>query len=144
MFDQLPHLLATAAPDQLISGDWILKLVAAVGAASALVIGKIWGRREAEGVIVRDPVPEVPTRKVSTPPSWDAHTALCDRMTRQEVISNELRHDLGEVRKDMAQQYRELMHAGHERETNITDKLDGMARGIHARIDELIKPKTSR
>jgi hypothetical protein len=130
----------------MISGNWIIAVIGAIAAGIALVVGKRQGRAEAEenNVTLKHPVPTVPMSKVTTPPSWDAHVALCDRMTRQEITSNELRHDLSEVRKEMALQYRDLMTAGATREQNISDKIDGMARGIHARIDELMKPKTNR
>jgi hypothetical protein len=141
----LPLLFANLTPpDTMISGDWMLKLVAALFTGAALVLGRYWGKKEASEMTINSPVPEVPTRKVSTPPSWDAHVALSDRVTRQELISNELRHDLSEVRKDMGVQYRELIKAGHDREQNLSDKLDGISRSIHARIDELMKPKTPR
>lgn len=142
----LAAILANAppAPDAMISGNWIIAVIGAIAAGIALVIGKMQGRKEATETRLTTPVPEVPTRKVSTPPSWDAHTALVDRVSRQEQISNELRHDLSEVRKDMAIQYREIMKAGSEREANLSDKLDGIARSIHARIDELMKPKSPR
>lgn len=134
--------LAETAPDPMISGNWIVAVIGALASAGALIVGKMQGRKEASQTILKDPVPTVPMSKVSTPPSWDAHVALCDRMTRQEVISNELRHDLSEVRKDMAIQYRELIQSGQERERNLSDKLDGLSRSIHARIDELLKSKT--
>ena len=125
--------------ETMISGDWIVTIVVAVigavGAAIAKQRGKAEGRNER--VTLDSPVPEVPTRKVLTPPSWDAHRALCDRVTKIEETTSELRRDL-------AGQYRELMQAGAAREASITDKLDGIARGIHARIDDLMKPKTSR
>jgi len=135
---------AAAGADPMISGDWVLKLVAAFFTGVALLAGRYWGRKEASGMRLEDPVPEVPTRKVSTPPSWDAHRALADRVTRQEQISNELRTDLQEVRKEAAESYKELMSAGNERERSISDKLDGIARSIHSRIDELMKTKPAR
>ena len=132
--------LADAAPDAMISGLSPIACIGAIASGIALVIGKKHGRAEAEenNVTIKHPVPTVPMSKVSTPPSWDAHKALCDRMTRQEQISNELRGDLSEVRKDMALQYRDLMQAGAAREQSLADKLDGIARGIHHRIDEII------
>jgi hypothetical protein len=132
--------------ETMVSGDWLTGLIVAVIGAtgSAMVAYRKGAASTAQPIALRDPVPTVPTSKVSTPPSWDAHKALCERVTRQESISNELRHDLSEVRKDMAIQYRELMRAGSERETNLSDKLDGIARGIHSRIDDLVKPKPSR
>ena len=143
MTTMFPLYLAESAPDAMISGNWLIGVIGAIAAGIALVIGKKQGRAEAEenNVTIKHPVPTVPMSKVSTPPSWDAHKALCDRMTRQEAISNELRHDLSEVRKDMATQYRELMQAGAQREQNLSDKLEGIARGIHHRIDEFFLPQ---
>ena len=120
--------------DFMISGEWV------VGACVALipVIGAVWvkakgaGVREAtNNVTLQSPVPEVPTRKVTTPPSWDAHQALRDRVT---VIE----HGLAELRRESTSQYQELLKAGGERETHLSDKLDGIARGIHSRIDEIL------
>ena len=123
--------------ETMVSGDWITSfVVAVVGAAGAAVVA--WKKGEAKGrgdkVTLQDPVPTVPMSKVSTPPSWDAHRALCDRVTRLEETTQELR-------RDMAGQYRELMQAGEARERSISDKLDGIARGLHHRIDELMQPK---
>lgn len=123
--------------DFMISGEWVL------GACVALipVIGAVWlkakgaGVREAtNNVTIQSPVPEVPTRKVTTPPSWDAHQALRDRVT---VIES----GLAELRRESTSQYHELLKAGGERETHLSDKLDGIARGIHARIDEFLATK---
>ena len=142
----MTEMLAQTAQgaDPMISGDWVLKLVGAVFTGAALILGRYWGKKEASSTRLEDPMPEVPTRKVSTPPSWDAHKALMDRVMRQEQISNELRHDLSEVRKEMTENYKDLMAAGQARETSISDKLDGIARGIHSRIDDLMKSKPAR
>lgn len=131
--------------DTMISGDWTLKLVGALFTGAALVLGRYLGKKEeANKLSLPDPLPEFVTRKASTPPSWDAHKALMDRVMRQEQISNELRHDLSEVRKEMAENYKDLMASGQTRESNLSDKLDGIARGIHSRIDDLMKTKTTR
>lgn len=135
----LPLILADAAPDPMISGSWIIAVIGAIAAGIALVVGKKQGRAEAadNNVTIKQPVPTVPMSKVPTPPTWDAHKALCDLVTALEQVTKELR-------RDIAGQYRELMQAGAAREVNISDKLDGIARGIHARIDDLMKPKTGR
>jgi hypothetical protein len=122
----------------MISGEWITGLVVAViGAVGSAMVAYKKGAASRMTTSITDPVPEVPTRKVSTPPSWDAHRALCDRVSRVEETTQELRRDL-------AGQYRELMQAGAAREQSLSDKLDGIARGIHHRIDELMLPKTNR
>lgn len=122
-----PYLAET-----LISGEWITTLIVAIiGAIGSAAIAYKKGAASATETRLASPVPEVPTRKVSTPPSWDAHRALVDRVTALEHISQELR-------RDMALQYREMMTAGAERESRLSDKLDGIARGIHHRIDEIL------
>ena len=118
--------------ETMISGEWLITLVVAViGALGSAMVAYKKGVASATVTRIAAPVPEVPTRKVLTPPSWDAHKALCDRVATLEVETKELR-------RDMAGQYRELMQAGAAREQSITDKLDGIARGIHSRIDKLL------
>lgn len=132
--------MITYLADFMISGEWLTALVVAVIGA----MGGVWikakgaGLKEAtNNVTMQSPFPEVPTRKVLMPPSWDAHQALRDRVT---VIE----HGLTELRRESATQYHELLKAGAERETHLSDKLDGIARGIHARIDEILttRPRT--
>ncbi len=132
---------ASAAPDTMISGNWLILVIGALFSGAALLLGKVQGKKEglkeASNITLQNPVPEVPTRKVSTPPSWDAHRALVDRVTALEMVTQELR-------RDAAHQYHELMTAGAAREQSISDKLDGIARGIHSRIDAFMKPKSAR
>lgn len=124
--------------ETMISGEWITGLVVAmIGAVGSAFIAYKRGAAAAQDVSLKSPVPEVPTRKVFTPPSWDAHKALMDRVTAVEKVTQELTRDL-------SAQYRELMKAGATREQNLTDKLDGIARGIHARIDEYLTPRSPR
>lgn len=128
------NLLAeTISGDTMISGDWMLKLIGAIFTGAALVLGRYWGKKEEAGKLtLQNPLPDFPTRKVSTPPSWDAHRALVDRVTALEHVTQELR-------RETSQQYHELLKAGGERETHLSDKLDGIARGIHSRIDEILQ-----
>lgn len=133
---------ANATPDTMISGNWLILVIGALFSGAALLLGKVQGKKEGlkeatNNITLQSPVPEVPTRKVSTPPSWDSHRALMDRVTALEVVTQELR-------RDAAHQYHELMTAGAAREQSISDKLDGIARGIHSRIDDLMKPKSAR
>jgi len=118
--------------ETLISGEWLTGLVVAViGAAGSALVAYKKGASSAQDVSLKSPVPEVPTRKVSTPPSWDAHKALCDRVVALEAVTQELR-------RDMSAQYREILIAGGEREARLAEKLDGIARGIHSRIDQIL------
>lgn len=130
------YLANTAAPDPMISGDWIIAVIGALASAFALFYGKRQGLKEAtNNVTLQSPLPEFPVRKLLTPPSWDAHKALCDRVSALEVATSELR-------RETTHQYQEILKAGGEREVHLSDKLDGIARSIHARIDELMQPRT--
>ena len=121
--------------ETLISGVWITGLVVAViGAVGSALVAYRKGAASVTETRLASPVPEVPTRKVLTPPSWDAHRALVDRVTALEAVTQELR-------RETSQQYHELLKAGGERETHLSDKLDGIARGIHARIDEILQQR---
>ena len=125
--------------ETMISGEWLTGLVVAVITAvgSAALAYKKGAASTAQNVSLQNPLPEFPTRKVLTPPSWDAHRALVDRVTALEHVTQELR-------RETSLQYHELLKAGGERETHLSDKLDGIARGIHARIDEILstRPRT--
>jgi hypothetical protein len=118
----------------MIPGEWITGLIVAViGAVGSVVVAYKKGAASTRETRIKSPVPEVPTRKVMTPPTWSDHQALKDRVAKVEEATEQLR-------RDQAGQYRELMLAGAEREMRLADKLDGIARSIHARIDELLKP----
>jgi hypothetical protein len=143
----IPLLLTTtaaAAPDAMISGDWIIKAIGAICAGAALVLGRYWGRKEAAGMRLESPVPTVPTSKVSTPPSWDAHRALCDRVSRTESDILRVEGELKEMRIIQTQQFQTLMHAGAEREERIGTKIDGFAKAVHSRIDEILTKRPAR
>lgn len=130
------HILAETAgtPDTLISGNWLIAVIGALASGIALVIGKRQGLKEAtNNVTLQAPVPTVPVREIKLPPSWDAHHALVDRVHVLEVATSELR-------RESALHYQELIKAGGDRERHISDKLDGIARAIHHRIDELFPP----
>jgi len=75
--------------------------------------------------------------KAPQPPSWEQHRELIRRVS---VVEEELE----ELRKEQARQYREILIAGSERESRLADKLDGVARAIHSRIDELMTNFTAK
>ena len=123
---------AAVGPDPMISGTWIIGLIGTLTTLLSLFYGKRQGmKKAANNVTLQNPMPEVPTRKVLTPPSWDAHQALRDRVAVVEA-------GVAELRRETTSQYHELLKAGGERETHLSDKLDGIARGIHSRIDEIL------
>lgn len=132
---------AAAAADPMISGNWLIAVIGAIASAAALLIGKMQGERKAASTRLESPIPTVPTSKVSTPPSWDAHRALADRVARLEDDLRALATDMKLVKDAQAEQFRQLMVAGAEREIRISDKIDGFARAIHTRIDTHLKPQ---
>ena len=133
--------LANATADPMVSGNWIIAVIGALASAAALLLGKMQGRKEATETVLKSPVPTVPTSKVSTPPSWDAHRALCDRVSRVEDEFRAMGKDIREMKAEQSEQFRQLMVAGAEREIRISEKLEGFARAIHGRIDEHLKPQ---
>jgi hypothetical protein len=132
-------VLAAAAPaDPQLSGAWVLALLGKIFAGAVLIIGAVFTgvkrgekkeREKVKGQIsLEPPIPEVPVRKVMTPVTYEQHKALADRMTKAEV-------EIKEVRAAQSSQFVKILEAGQERETRLTDKLDNIARAIHARID---------
>jgi hypothetical protein len=86
--DMIADILATAASaDPLISGDWLLKLIAAFFSGLAgLGVGRIWGRKESaaqQDVTLKKPVPTIQTREE---PAWATKPDLDDHIgwTRNE------------------------------------------------------------
>jgi hypothetical protein len=138
MFISNTAAAAANGADPMISGQWIIAVIGAAASAVALVIGKMQGRKEAQRTTLESPVPEVPTRKVSTPPSWDAHRALCDRVLRLEDDMKSLHQEVKKGMEAQADQFRQLMVAGADRELRISEKLEGFASAIHRRIDETL------
>jgi len=150
----IPTLLADAAdPDSLISGAWLIKIVTAciiaIGTAGAAWIvalrkGERQGVEKERGkaVLLQDPVPEFPVKRVYSPPSFAQHMNVVDRVVKLEKEADELREafhaESAAIRRDLSKQYVEILKAGHERENRITDKLDDISRAFHSRVDELL------
>lgn len=138
----IPHLLTLmtttpAAPATNIPGDWVLALVGLIiTTLLGGLVGKKIGKTEAQGMRLEEPVPTVPTRKVPGLVTWDHLQPLIQRMDRLE------RH-IDDVRKEQSDQFKELLEAGAAREQRLVDKVDEMARAIHARIDDHL-PRTRR
>ena len=132
----IQQILAQAGgADPMISGNWLIQVIGAIvgGGAAWLAKGKLEeGKRQR--MKIDEPVPEVPIRKNYTPPTWDAHRAVCERVSRLEQSFEDLR-------REQASQYKDMMQATNGLESRIGGKLDGIAREIHHRIDEIFKPK---
>lgn len=123
--------------ETLISGEWVIVLITgvitALAGAAVAIIGKIretrgYQRGRTERVTLAEPVPDVPFKKVLTPPTWDQHKALMDRVTNLENVTIEMR-------RNNERQFQQLLEAGAMRENRLSDKLDEIANRIHARID---------
>jgi len=134
--------------ETLISGEWLTGLIVAVtGAIGSALVAYKKGAASRQDVSLQSPVPEVPTRKVSYPPSWDAHRALCDRvgLVETEVVKcrDNFEAQLREIRREQSEQFIKLMQAGETRKDMIFDKIESMARGFHHRVDQLMGTKRS-
>jgi len=127
------QLLAQAADTggDHMTGAWVTGLIVAV--ITAIFAGFKGGMAKRQSMTLEEPVPTVPTSKVYTPPTWDAHRAVCDRVSRLE-------ESFGELRREQASQYKDMMQATNGLESRLGSKLDSIAREIHARIDLNLKP----
>ena len=131
------ELLAQAGglADPVIGVGAVTGVVVAV--IAAMFAGFKGGMVKRDRMTLEAPVPEVPTRKVPTPPTWDAHRAVCDRVSRLEEA-------FGELRREQASQFKDMMTATNGLESRLGSKLEGIAREIHHRIDEQFKPHPPR
>ncbi len=146
--------LISILADTNISGEWLTAFVVAIiGAVGGVVAAWKRGVKEGESkkITLGEPMPEVPVKRVYSPPSYYQHMDLARRVEKVEEITLDLRNNfhkaVEEIRRDSAKQYVEILNAGHERETRIGEKLDDIARAFHSRVDDLLKyqpNKTSR
>lgn len=118
----------------MISGDWLIAL--AVTGIPAVIIA--WKKGVSKGqtnkVTLPDPMPEVPVKRVYSPPSFSQHMDLVRRI---EVMES----NVADLRRDQAQQFLRLMEVGEKRKDDILEKFETVARGFHSRVDQLILEK---
>lgn len=130
--------IAQAAPAGQVSGEVLIAVIGAIFSGVSLMLGKMLGKKEATAMRVESPVPTIPTMKIPAAVSWNDLHPIVQRIDRME------RH-LDEVRKEQAEQFREILEAGATRADRLTHHMDDVARAIHARIDGLMtKPTTNR
>lgn len=127
---------AAAAPDTLISGTWLTGFVVAVIGAAAAACANVQGRKKGlrdatNNVTLQSPMPEVPVRKVYSPPSFSQHM---DLVRRVEAVEG----GISDLRRDQAQQFIRLMEVGEKRKDDIFEKIDTMATGFHSRVNQLV------
>jgi len=131
----------------MISGDWLVAALLAL----IPVIGGVWikakkaGAKEAGEVTLKEPVPEVPVKRVYTPPTFSQHQDVVRRVAQLEADAKENREhfeqQLRDIRREQAEQFVKLMQAGEMRKDMIFEKIDSMARGFHARVDQIMDDK---
>lgn len=122
-------LMADASPDPQISGNWIIHVIGTIATAAALFWGKSQRDRakaaETETTIKGQPIGVV---KHQQPVTWADHINLVRRVDRIDL-------HLDQMRKESSDQFKDLLEAASGRESRIMDKIDDVARAIHARID---------
>ena len=118
-----------AAPDAMISGNWIIGVLGAVGTLLGIILGHAKGKAAQEVSIKDQPVRFT---KDQRPVSYDQHTALDARVGRIEG-------HLDAIQRDAGQQYKQLLEAGAEREMRLTEFLGAGLREVHARLDALLR-----
>lgn len=105
----------------------------ALGGAVVLVVKALRARMQRNKVTLQEPVPDIPvtmTRKYN-PPTFSQHMEVVRRV-------GALEHSVGEIRREAAENYKELMMAGEARTNRMMDKLDDVARAFHSRVDDLV------
>lgn len=126
-------LFEVLGESEQVSVTAVSTIIGAVFTGIGLLIGKLMEKkRQQNSVKLEQPVPEVPTRKVFHSPSWHQFEGLTRRV-------DHLENEFHELRDEQKQQFTQILQAGAERENRLRDKLDDVARGIHGRIDEIIK-----
>jgi hypothetical protein len=92
-------MMANAAADPMISGNWIIAVIGAIAAGVAAVLGKMQGRKEgmnSRDVTLQAPVPEVPVKKVYSPPTFSQHMEIVRRVDALEADQKILRREMAE------------------------------------------------
>ncbi len=133
------------AAGEMIPGDWLTAFaVAVIGAVGAAMLA--WKKGEAKGrgdkVTLQEPIPEMPVKRVYTPPTFSQHQELVRRVA---VIENEAKEhreyveaQLRDIRREQSEQFVKLMNAGEVRKDAIMQSMNDMVRAFHSRVDQLI------
>ncbi|WAC18871.1 hypothetical protein OVA24_16695 [Luteolibacter sp. SL250] len=142
-------LAATAAqhaPDPQISGKWILDVIpvaaTALGGLIAAIIGapvlkKRWkeeGRKEATEATVTLSGQPIHFQKTPAVVTVTDLKPLADRIGRLE-------DEVDDLRKNQADQFKQLLESGHERELRIIKEIKETASEWHRRLDPFVNPK---
>ena len=128
--------------ETMISGEWLTAFVVAlVGAVGAALAAYKKGQASPK-VKIDEPVPEIPVRKVYTPPTFSQHQDLVRRVTMIEADAKAHREyveaQLRDIRREGGEQFVKLMTAGEQRKDAIMESMNDMVRAFHSRVDQLI------
>ena len=132
----------------MISGEWLISfgkmvLVAAGPAGAAWIIAFKKGKASKTSTKIEDPVPEVPVKRIYTPPTFSQHQDVVRRVAALEAEAKETREhfegQLRQIRSEQHEQFVKLMEAGEMRKDMIFEKIESMARGFHSRVDQIIQ-----
>ena len=120
--------------ETLISGEWVTSFVVAIiGAVAAGLVS--WKKGVAKGrgdkVTLQEPMPEVPVKRIYTPPTFSQHQDLARRV-------GALESDVREIRREAAEQFRKLVEVGEERKDKIMDRIEAVAVGFHQRVNQIV------
>jgi hypothetical protein len=137
----IPLLAQAAEQDFQVSGKWIIALLVAV----IPLIGAVWIKAKAAGrgeTKISEPVPEIPTKRVYSPPTFSQHQDLVRRVGMLENETKEHREyveaQLRDIRREQNEQFVKLMNAGETRKDAIMESMNDMVRNFHSRVDQLI------
>lgn len=136
-------------PNPMIPGEWITAFVVSViGAIAGPFVA--YKKGKSAQVKLPDPMPEMPVRKVYTPPTFSQHQDLVRRVSQLETETRQHREyvetQLRDIRREQSEQFVKLMNAGESRKDAIMESMNEMVRGFHERVDLLLmdhKPRTS-
>lgn len=127
--------------DFMISGEWltafVVAIIGAIGGVYVKMRGEVKKATETREVKLTEPVSEVPVKRVYSPPSFSQHMEIVRRV-------DALESDHRQLRKDMAENFLKLMEVGETRKDTIMEKIDDVAKGFHARVDQIVKGPNKR
>lgn len=141
------ELIANAA-GEMLSGDWVLKLVGAMFTGAALILGRLWGRKESETreVTLKKPVPTVVTREE---PQWATRPDLDDHEARTKAEFSEVWKAIDGERK-IARDALGNIHKRLDNQSTATATLQGTVNEVKDNVGKLLdlalhrKPPTGR
>lgn len=141
MFQLMADAVSGVTP--AAGGDGMTMSVAAITAIGVAVAAVLKAYKAgvqkgaATETTIKDPVPEVPVRKVYSPPTFSQHMEIARRVDALEA-------DQRVLRREMAEGFIKLMQVGEERKDKIMEKIDDVAKGFHSRVDQIVKGPTRR